>query len=110
LPEIASSNLYLVPGNAKAEEIVGRVEKGLWIWGLSGWWIGLDPSNPQFSSAAAGLWIENGKPVRPVARVTVAGTIQEILSGIEEVGNDLIWNGTTRTPTYRVKELAVSGT
>lgn len=110
LPGIASSNLYLVPGSAKAEEIVGRVEKGLWIWGLSGWWIGLDPSNPQFSSAAVGLWIENGKPVGPVARVTVAGTIQEILGGIEEVGSDLVWNGATRTPTYRVKELAVSGT
>jgi PmbA protein len=110
LPGIASSNLYLVPGSAKAEEIVGRVEKGLWIWGLSGWWIGLDPSNSQFSSAATGVWIENGKPVRSVARVTVAGTIQEILGGIEEIGSDLVWNGTTRTPTYRVKELAVSGT
>ncbi len=110
LPEIASSNLYLVPGTAKAEEIVGGVEKGLWIWGLSGWWIGLDPSNPQFSSAANGLWIEKGKPVQPVARVTVAGTIPEILGGIEEIGSDLVWNGTTRTPTYRVKEMAVSGT
>lgn len=110
LPGIASSNLYLVPGASRAEEILAGVEKGLWIWGLSGWWIGLDPSNAQFSSAAAGLWIENGKPVRPVARVTIAGTIQEILGGIDAVGNDLVWNGTTRTPTYRVKELAVSGT
>jgi PmbA protein len=110
LPEIASSNLCLVPGTAKAEEIVGGVEKGLWIWGLSGWWIGLDPSNSQFSSAANGLWIEKGKPVQPVARVTVAGAIPEILGGIEEVGSDLVWNGTTRTPTYRVKEMAVSGT
>jgi PmbA protein len=110
LPEIASSNLYLSPGNAKPEEIIGRVEKGLWVWGLSGWWIGLDPSNPQFSSAASGLWIEKGKPVRPVARVTVAGPIQEILAGVEEVGNDLVWDAPTKMPTVRIKEMAVSGT
>lgn len=109
LPEIGTGNLSLAPGNVKPEEIISRVEKGLWVWGLSGWWIGLDPSNPQFSSAAVGLWIENGKPVRPVARVTIAGSIPEILSAIEEVGDDLVWDQPTKAPTFRVRELAVSG-
>jgi PmbA protein len=110
LPEISGSNLYLVPGKAKPDEIIGGLEKGLWVWGLSGWWIGLDPSNPQFSSAAVGLWVEKGKPVRPVARVTIAGTIREIMGGIEEIGDDLVWDHATKTPTFRVREMAVSGT
>jgi PmbA protein len=79
------------------------------VWGLSGWWLGLDPSNPQFSSAASGLWIENGKPVRPVARVTIAGTLQEIFSAVDSVGDDLVWDGAVKTPTFRVREMAVSG-
>ena len=102
LPEIGTGNLYLEPGQAKTEEILAKVENGFWIWGLSGWWIGLDPSNPQFSSAAFGLWIEKGKPAQSVARVTVSGSIEEILGGIEEIGSDLIWDHPTKTPTFRV--------
>jgi PmbA protein len=110
LPGIGTHNLYLAPGTADAQEIVGGVERGLWIWNLSGWWIGLDPSNTQFSSAASGLWIEGGVPVRPVSRVTVAGSLEEILGGIELIGNDLVWDHQTKTPTFRVGNLAVSGT
>jgi predicted Zn-dependent protease len=56
------------------------------------------------------LWIEHGKPVRPVARVTVAGSLEEIFGGIDAVGGDLVWDHPTKTPTFRVKELALSGT
>ncbi len=110
LPQIGSHNLSLAPGTADADQIIAGVERGLWVWGLTGWWIGLDPGNDQFSSAANGLWIENGKPVRPVSRVTIAGRIPEILGAIDVVANDLTWDHGTRTPTFRVKEMALSGT
>jgi len=109
-PFIRSSNLYLLPGDSPVERLLAPVKKGLWVWGLTGWWIGNDPSNPQFSSAAFGLWIEEGKPTRPVAQVTVAGSLSEILSGIEEIGNDLTLDRSTKTPSFRVKEMSVSGT
>jgi PmbA protein len=109
LPEIGAGNLYLAPGRSRPEEIIAKVDRGFWIWGLSGWWIGIDPSNPRFSSAASGIWIEKGKPTTAVARVTVAGTIEEILGGIEEVGNDLVWDNAVKTPTFRVGSLTVSG-
>lgn len=109
LPEIGGTNLYMAPGDDRVDEIIAGIEKGLWVWGLSGWWIGLDPSNPRFSSAAFGLWIENGKVVQPVARVTIAGAIDEILTGVDRVADDLIWEGTVRTPTFRVASMAVSG-
>jgi PmbA protein len=110
LPEIGSSNLFLLPGERSAGEIIGEVERGLWVWGLSGWWIGMDPANPEFSSAAFGLWIEQGKPAQPVARVSVAGSMEAILGGIDAVANDLVLDRSTKTPTFRVRELAVSGT
>lgn len=110
LPQIGAHNLYLAPGAATAEEVVASVERGLWVWGLSGWWVGLEPGNDQFSSAAFGLWIENGKPVRPVSRVTIAGKLPEILGAVDMVANDLVWEQSTRTPTFRVKEMALSGT
>lgn len=110
LPQIGAHNLYLEPGTTTAEQVVAGVERGLWVWGLTGWWIGLDPGNDQFSSAAFGLWIENGKPVRPVSRVTIAGKLPEILGAVDMVANDLTWDHSTRTPTFRVREMALSGT
>jgi PmbA protein len=109
LPDIGPHNLYMVPGSSTPERMIAGVDRGLWIWALSGWWIGMDPSNPEFSSAASGLWIENGKPVRPVARVTVAGRLTEILGAIEEIGNDLTWDHGVKTPTFKTGPLAISG-
>ncbi len=110
LPGIGVHNLYLQPGAATPEEILAGVDRGLWIWGMSGWWIGLDPTNDRFSSAVSGLWIEKGKPVRPVARVTVSGSIPELLGAVDAVGNDLVWDGGVKTPTFRLREATVSGT
>jgi PmbA protein len=109
LPGIRAHNLSLVPGTSSPEQILAGIDHGLWVWGLSGWWIGLDPSNDRFSSAVSGLWIEKGQPVRPVARVTVAGSLVELLSAIDMVGNDLTWDHSTKVPTFRLKEAAVSG-
>lgn len=109
LPEVGALNVSLAPGAHSPDDIVASTGRGLWVWGLTGWWIGLDPSNPNFSSAAYGLWIEGGKPVRPVARVTLAGTIADLLGGVDAVGNDLRRDAPTTTPTYRVAELSVSG-
>jgi len=110
LPEIGAHNIYLEPGHMSPDDLISDVKEGLWVWGLSGWWIGLDPSNPNYSSAAFGLWIENGEPTKPVARVTIAGGIEEILRGVSAVGSDLEWNYPTKTPTFLVSEMAVSGT
>lgn len=109
LPRISSGNLYLAPGKVKPEEVIAGVETGLWVWGVTGWWIGLDPSNPTLSTAAYGLWIEKGKPMRPVARVTLAGTVEEILGGVDAVADDLLWDHSTKTPTFRVRSMALSG-
>lgn len=108
-PQIVNHNFSLAAGASTIEQLLAPIEKGLWVWGFSGWWIGLEPSNPNFSSAANGLWIEKGKPVRPVARVTVAGPLEAILSNIEAMGSDLVWDHQTKTPSFRVKEMSVSG-
>lgn len=109
LPQASMRNLYLEPGEHAPEDILASVTNGFWVWGLRGWWIGNDPSNPTFSSDAFGLWIENGKPTRPVARVTIAAPLDELLSHVDMVGSDLRWEGNVATPTYRVSDVAVSG-
>ena len=109
LPGIGTTNLYLKAGTDLPDRIIEGVDQGFWVWGLSGWWIGLDPSNPSFSSAAFGLWIDKGKPAQSVARVTIAGNVAEILRGVDAVCSDLVWDHTTKTPTFRVSGMSISG-
>jgi PmbA protein len=63
----------------------------------------------EYSRGANGLWIENGELASPVQEVTVAGSILEMLQGLDAIGNDLTFRGSTGAPTLRFAELTVSG-
>ncbi len=62
-----------------------------------------------YSSGAAGLWIENGKLTFPVSEITIAGTMQQMLEGIEQIGADLEFRGSIASPTILIKEMTISG-
>ncbi|MCU0611859.1 MAG: TldD/PmbA family protein [Candidatus Eisenbacteria bacterium] len=109
-PEVGISNLLMEPGSLDPEAIIAATDRGLLVTNLSGWWLNLSPANDVFSSAAMGIWIEKGARAHPVRGITVAGTIREMLAAVDMVGNDLRVTGTIATPTFRIAEMAVSGT
>jgi predicted Zn-dependent protease len=41
--------------------------------------------------------------------VTIASTVLDMLSGIDAIADDLVFKGDVRCPTFRVKEMALSG-
>jgi PmbA protein len=108
--EIGTSNLYLEAGGDTPEAIVQATSRGLLVTSLSGWWVGRSSVEDTFSSAAMGLWIENGQPAYPVRGVTIGGTLLAMLSGVDRIGNDLEFLHENSTPTFRVAEMAISGT
>jgi len=64
--------------------------------------------------AANGFLVENGKVVRPVDQITVAGNLKDVLKDIIAVGNDLEFTfpmGSTfiASPSLKVKSIAVAG-
>jgi PmbA protein len=107
---IGTTNYYLEPGALTPEQIVRDTERGLLLTNLSGWWVGLSPATDTFSSAAMGLWIEKGEPVYPVRGISIGGTLSQMLVSIDRIGNDLDFRGETSNPTFRVAEMAISGT
>jgi PmbA protein len=109
-PDIGTTNLYLEPGSEAPEEIVKATARGLLVTSLSGWWVGNSSVTDSFSSAAMGVWIENGERAHPVRGISIGGALLEMLGGIDRVGNDLEFLGGTSTPTFRVAEMAISGT
>lgn len=109
LPQVGFSNYYMEKGSQKPADILKGVANGLYVTKLSGWWLGINPTAPDFSSAASGLWIKNGEFAQPVSGVTIASTVLDMLLGIDAVGDDLVFKGGISCPTYRVREMALSG-
>jgi PmbA protein len=55
------------------------------------------------------MWIEKGERVLPVRGVTVSGTIHDLFSVTEEVGNDLRFFGRLGAPSVLAAEMTISG-
>lgn len=107
-PSVGASNLYLEAGMSTPDEIVGGVDRGLYVTDLIGFGVNLVTGD--FSQGAAGHWIEKGRFVHPVHEVTIAGNLKDMLKDVDAVGNDLEFRGSVSAPTLRVRRMTVSGT
>ena len=107
LPGIGPHNFYLMSGSHKPEDIIAATDRGVLVKEVTGY--GINPVNGHFSGGASGLWVENGKITFPVKGITIAGTAEEMLNGIDLLGNDLDLNRSTTAPTLRIKSLQIGG-
>lgn len=107
LPGIGSHSFYIAAGETTPEEIIKATHNGLLLKGVTGY--GINPVNGNFSGGVSGFWIENGKKVFPVKGLTIAGTAEEMLIGIDMLGNDLDLNRSFTAPTIRIKEMQIGG-
>jgi PmbA protein len=62
-----------------------------------------------YSSGAAGLWIENGELAYPVSEITIAGNLKQMLIDVERAGSDLEFRGSVAAPTILIREMTISG-
>jgi PmbA protein len=106
-PGTGHGNLYLEAGTMTPDEILKAVGTGLFITELIGQ--GVNTVNGDYSRGACGLWIENGELTYPVAEVTVAGNLSEMLKNILYIGNDLEFRGSTSAPTIAIGGMTISG-
>ncbi len=107
LPGIGTHNLWVEAGNSTPEQIIANTRRGLLLKSVTGY--GINPVNGNFSGGASGFWIENGKIAFPVKGLTIAGSAQEILNGIDMLGNDLDLTRSFTTPTIRIREMQIGG-
>ena len=107
LPGIGPHNFTMAAGPAKLEDIVAATKTGLLVKGVTGY--GINPVNGNFSGGASGFWIENGKIAFPVRGLTIAGTAEEILDGLDLVADDLDMNLSMAAPTLRIRSLQIGG-
>ena len=106
-PSVGAGNLSFAPGATPPEQIVGEVERGLYVTDLIGF--GIDLVSGDYSQGAVGHWIEKGRLVHPVHEVTIAGNLQQMLLDVDAMGSDLVWRSSSAAPTLRIRRMTVSG-
>jgi PmbA protein len=106
-PSVGSTNLWLEPGEQSLDEIIASTERGLLVTELIG--MGFNPITGDYSRGAAGLWIEGGEIVGPVEELTIAGNLSEMLMDIDAIGSDLLWLGSTASPSLRISKMMIAG-
>lgn len=108
-------SFYLAKGNSgKKEDIFKAVESGIYVTSLNGLHAGANPVTGDFSIAAEGFLIENGKKSRPAKNFTISGNFYQLLKDITMVGDDLYFSNIRSgccfgSPTIAVKDIAVAG-
>lgn len=106
---VGPSNLYIEPGAKSREALISSLEEGVFITRLAGLHSGVNPISGDFSVAATGFHIKDGKIGAPLKQMTVAGNYFDYLQQVEEVGADLEFSsGGYGSPSLLVTELSVT--
>lgn len=108
LPDVGTSNLVMIGGAHSRDSLVSGVKSGFLVLELMGLHT-LNPVSGDFSLGAKGLHIKNGVIGGPVAGVTVAGNLLELLGKITAVGDDVEFFGSTAAPTILVEDVTIAG-
>ena len=107
---VSPTNLYIQKGEKSFEELLKDVGEGLLITEFAGLHSGANSITGDFSLAAKGFYIKDGKKDYPVEQITVAGNFFDLLKNIEEVGSDLKFPmSSIGSPSVKITELSIAG-
>lgn len=110
---VSPSNFYIAKGKPSFDELVSQMNSGLIITEVSGLHSGLNAVSGDFSLIAKGILVENGKAVRSVDQITVAGNFLKLMHNIAAVGCDLRFGipmgANVGSPSLLIKGIMVSG-
>lgn len=102
---------YLQKSNRSEESILEEVGTGIYITDVEGLHAGLNQISGDFSAAAKGFLIENGRKGKAVTNITVAGNFFDLLKDIAAVADNNRFNDSAdfSSPSIYVKSLSISG-
>ncbi len=98
---------WLVQPNSsgKLTALLHQMERGLLVTEVMGQGVNLVTGD--YSRGAAGFWIENGEIQYPVAEITIAGRLQDMLRNIVAVGDDIEHRSNIQTGSILLENLKI---
>ncbi len=107
---VSPTNFYFQPSDLTLEQLIATVQNGILITDISGLHAGANAVSGDFSLLSKGFLLQNGKKIRPVEQITLAGNFFQMLLNIRAMGNDLRFpKGGMGSPSVDVGELSVAG-
>ncbi len=104
------TNFYIEKGNCNFNTLLNNMENGILITEVTGLHAGANSISGDFSLAAEGFAVENGKITKPIEQITIAGNFYELLMNIKNVSNDLKFNSSGKgSPSVYFEEIDVAG-
>ena len=100
-------NLAVTYGDDDFAALLKKMHKGLVVVELLGH--GVNIVNGNYSRAAVGLWVEDGKIQHAVHEVTIAGNLSEMFKHIVAVGNDVDARGNIHTGSVLIEKMTIAG-
>lgn len=107
---VSGCNLFIEAGTLTKDELIASVDQGLLLTNFDGLHAGLNPISGDMSLKTSGFYIENGKIVRPVTLIIMAGNFVKMMNDVEAVGSDLKLNYRgIGAPSVKFKSVSISG-
>jgi PmbA protein len=103
----STTNLVLPPGKRDLAALLAAMGDGILITGFSGG--NSNAATGDFSVGIRGMWIKDGKPIKPVAEMNLGGNHLQTWKQLAELGSDVYTYSSTRSPSLRFEPLQFSG-
>ena len=100
-------NLILNATCPTQADLLRQMGSGLLVTELMGQ--GVNMLTGDYSRGAAGFWVENGVIQYPVEEITVAGRLQDMLSGIIGVADDALRRSSHKVGSILIDKMTVAG-
>lgn len=103
--------LALKAGVRTSQNLLDSLDEAVVVQAISGIHSGVNPISGDFSVGCEGVLIQHGEVAGAVKEATISSTLQRILLGITEVGNDQqFFPGIAAGSTLIIDEMNLSGT
>ncbi len=100
-------NLSLQSTGQDFDEMLQMLGTGLLVSELIG--NSVNGITGDYSRGASGFWVENGEIQFPVEEITIAGNLKDMYQHIVAIGNDIDYQGNTRTGSILIEEMTIAG-
>lgn len=108
---VSPKGLYVEAGDLTKDELLAKLENGLYITELKGLHAGANIQSGDFSLEAEGFLVVDGKKTSPVKNITVADNFYELLKKVTALSNEVEFGTVSKygAPDVLFSEISVSG-
>ena len=103
-------NLYMMAGDVSPEDLMADIKDGFYVTGLMSQ--GANTMTGDYSRAASGFWIKDGKIAFPVSQVVIASNMQDMFRNMIPANDftvDQMRHKGVAAPTVRIPQMSLSG-